>query len=184
MGIIHPDDLIQGWLTHLSILTTVRPRSRRKKFLITKLPTPPHFKTQKRSQKITNPYNNYLHGNTIDQPLIYHDLFSPSIDTLPTIMLQMSIFSMSFSLTCSTKSPKHPTYSKFLNLKTVGHHPHICPYSRVSDPFLHPLFPRPQVMEKKIFNLKTEFKNCLRQQKKKKKNHNNPLLLFPIWKHH
>ena len=59
--------------------------------------------------------------NSIDQPLTYHDLLSPNIDTLLTISLQMSISSVSHSLTKTHLITQNtPILQLFKNSKTSG----------------------------------------------------------------
>ena len=78
---------------------------------------------------ISTTYHPHPHVNTIDQPLTYHDLLLPNIDTLLTISLQMSICSMSKSLIAQQKMIKTPpllVMSKIKNYRTSSTHMTVC----------------------------------------------------------
>ena len=78
---------------------------------------------------ISTTYHPHPHVNSIDQPLTYHDLLSPNIDTLLTISLQMSICSMSKSLIAQQKMIKTPpllVMSKIKNYRTSSTHMTVC----------------------------------------------------------
>ena len=68
---------------------------------------------------ISTTYHPHPHVNSIDQPLTHHDLLSPNIDTLLTISLQMSISSISHSLTKTHLITQNtPILQLFKNSKT------------------------------------------------------------------
>ena len=70
---------------------------------------------------ISTTYHPHPHVNSIDQPLTHHDLLSPNIDTLFTISLQMSISSISHSLTKTHLITQNtPILQLFKNSKTLG----------------------------------------------------------------
>ena len=70
---------------------------------------------------ISTTYYPHPHVNSIDQPLIHHDLLSPNIHTLLTISLQMSISSISHSLTKTHLITQNtPILQLFKNSKTWG----------------------------------------------------------------
>ena len=74
---------------------------------------------------ISTTYHPHPHVNSIDQPLTYHDLLSPNIDTLLIISLQMSICSMSKSMIAQQKMIKTPpllVMSKIKNYRTSSTH--------------------------------------------------------------
>ena len=74
---------------------------------------------------ISTTYHPYPHVNSIDQPLTHHDLLSPNIHTLFTISLQMSICSISHSLTKHTsllKTPPFCNFSKILKHRALSTH--------------------------------------------------------------
>ena len=137
-----------------------------KKISISKLKKNSVFNTQNRSQNTLPTHTSTTHMETLLVNLLFTmTYFQPALTPCSQFTFKGPFFQCNFHSHAPLNCPKHPHIFKFQNLKTVGHHPHIYPYSRVSDPFLHPHLARPQVAEKKNFNLKTEFKICLQHPK-------------------